>query len=536
MNHALALVSKLKNLQELGLPVNHISDLPENIGDVKQIRLLNLRDNNLTDLPDEISGLKNLNTLYLEDNIIVNPVNSLEKIKKINIKYISLDTGLTDMEIQQLKELFPQTDIVQVRSGKDDPMDTAGQDSDTVFTINTARDSHGTFQIRKQELKAYSTAYLNYSEIFDNEQFGIRFDTLLFDERYADTTYCNTWKISDRTRFPGLILNRYYTLPCFKMKYFDFYCSRAQKRFISKNYPELNVFHGFVWKYDGELSRKQLRKYIFSNGFLSPKKWTDIRIYYNEPEKNFIIELKNEHGFRKIPAIPVKPRLTMDIRDLQKVYQQLFERYTKTLDRRKSSFHRSLFRNKNRYEKAVKKSYEETWRSFSRMYMSKKERSMTEEAWLDYYLMIMENEEEALLNSDISLKYIRRLLEIKKYQSIENDFSNFPSDGIMPVKIQFRDKTDSSCLIISELLMIDTQKQQFMTCEGSWGVKTFQIPLEKTEGVLFIVKLRNGNFGILPHNERSKINLESGEEIILPVEIIDKQLGSVRQVVNKLEL
>ena len=93
-----------KDITNLNLSNNNITQLPVEIGNLSRLTTLYLRNNKLTQLPVEIGNLIQLTTLHLSDNMIENLLNPIiqrviqriENIKKI--KKINKDTIYTDRQ------------------------------------------------------------------------------------------------------------------------------------------------------------------------------------------------------------------------------------------------------------------------------------------------------------------------------------------------------------------------------------------------------------------------------------------------------
>lgn len=62
---------EMEDLEILNLSHNDLSEIPQNIGNLKHIKEINLSDNNLRNLPDTIMELSELNTLNLRNNKLI---------------------------------------------------------------------------------------------------------------------------------------------------------------------------------------------------------------------------------------------------------------------------------------------------------------------------------------------------------------------------------------------------------------------------------------------------------------------------------
>ncbi|MGL4731182.1 MAG: leucine-rich repeat domain-containing protein [Clostridium sp.] len=61
-------IKYLTNIEALNLNANHLTKLPESIGNLKSLQVLELDENNLECIPETIGNLNNLRELYISDN------------------------------------------------------------------------------------------------------------------------------------------------------------------------------------------------------------------------------------------------------------------------------------------------------------------------------------------------------------------------------------------------------------------------------------------------------------------------------------
>ena len=76
-------IQKLNRLQWLRVNANKLTELPSEIGDLKELRGLNVSDNQLVCLPTSIQKLNTLNILYLHKNNLT----ELPVVKSLSAKY-----------------------------------------------------------------------------------------------------------------------------------------------------------------------------------------------------------------------------------------------------------------------------------------------------------------------------------------------------------------------------------------------------------------------------------------------------------------
>jgi len=556
-------ISKLSNLKTLALPINQITDLPTNIGLLKQIEVLDISNNWLTDLPDEMPGMVNLENLDISGNIIISPVNSLGKLKSLNIRYLNLDKGLTTEEKEKLSELFPNAQITEnnvdfiadslaLNNSLSDSTTAAKQALD-ITSIKKEEDSlsYGTFNVQKDQFKIFSLAYLHYATVFNTDLFKNTFDSLLFDERYLDTNYSNVFKMKGRMvplNFPihGVKNSK-------KEIWFDFFISKVGKgldtRYISRWNYELNTFKGMVWVYTGNLSKRQFRKtYLhkgvirgglkfWKTGYLKPRiiYWNDARIYYNQADQNFVIELKDKSGFKKITAYPRLPDEKSTIDKAQKQYTKRYAKYLSVLNKRRIKFQNGLLKEKVLYDAALKKSIDKTWQGFQDMYMSPDEKKLSMAEWLEYYDQVVANEENALYNADASVANIIHSLESQNY--LEVGYSKLiPGDTTLnSINTYYKDE-DQNLLVVSKILLINSTNKTFCRYDGSLGLDPSAVILSSANPVSIVLELRNGDIGVLQKEQYPKDKLNIVSEYTFTVKRISKKLASIGQIMELLNL
>jgi hypothetical protein len=104
-------LSAFKNLSELDLSDNEITDFSSRLRSLTNLQVLNLSGNKLTIIPEDICSLKNLVTLNLSSNKIsagsVSCLSNLERVFLNSNELTTVPAGLTD--IQSLKGIYLQS-------------------------------------------------------------------------------------------------------------------------------------------------------------------------------------------------------------------------------------------------------------------------------------------------------------------------------------------------------------------------------------------------------------------------------------------
>lgn len=534
---AVGAISKMPALTELSLYGNDLTEVPANIGKLEKIEVLDLRSNNITVLKEEMSDLKKSRTLRLEGNYIADPVFELGKAKNPNLKVLTLDKGLNEEDMNEIKKIFPAAQIrevdilteaeLSVDSTPSDTLKLSPEDAFKLKAVLSEKIDTGTFRVQRNEVKALSNAYLYYPKLYNTQKFSYEYDTLLFDVRYFDTTYCNTWKIQPNQKYPNIVLEVFKQSPKGEL-WFDFSREMDRSRFLVKNNPEINAFVGMKWVYIGDpMTRRE-----FKRSYIKNKMYLDARIYYNEPEKNFTIELKEKSGFTKLNAYLRVPDLGSPIESSQKFYTKRYERYLKVLQRREDKFHKKLFRDKSRYDKMFYQREAKIWEVF-RSQMSSRERQMNKEEWLAYYDEIMREEKKALYSSAANAGNLLRSLEIEGYK-IVNAVEMAMANNVKEYSCTFNDE-NAKKIADSKVFIIAPGKKEVYVFEGNLGAKETALFIEFSSNYKIVIESRSGHLALATEDELQKIDYQKSS-LLIPAKVMDKNLTSIGQVRRALKL
>jgi hypothetical protein len=528
------LMDHLPKLKQLSLPVNQISDLPENIGLLKNLEMLDLSDNQLTDLPKQMGEMDSLEVLNIEKNVFINPLKTLEKLKGLNIKYLSVDPVMSDKDREKLAKIFPKAEIVEV-------VDTVSDESTGIGDLNyydslaydTSDYEYRNIIVDGAKFQALSDAYLHYPVIFDRPNFVSTFDSLLFEERYMDTTYSNVWKIQPWRYYDNIRLYLYKSGVKGEI-WFDFTDDYGKNSvpmsdpYVTKNNPEILAFLGMKWVYQGNLTKAQfVNKYIKKGkGY---RYWMDVRIYYNERDKNFTIELKDQNGFTQINAYLRNRSKLIPLEKSQESYEGYFERYTKALDNRRKRFHKRLLKDKGAYDMTLQRSYIGAWESFRRVYMSPEEQRMSIKNWLDYYDKIIADEPKALYNAPPNLSLFERSLIINGYINANNSALFTDTTKMKGVYGMFRDDMQNM-VAVTNVVVVNMNDKSFRTYEGSLGLKNIRLYFLVSAKYAIIAELRNGDVGVVRPSAFMQLYLHQNMEAVIPVERVSRKISTIGQI------
>ncbi|MEB3120454.1 MAG: leucine-rich repeat domain-containing protein [Snowella sp.] len=100
-------IGKLKNLTELYLAFNQISKIPNAIANLTNLTGLYLDHNQISEIPSAITKLKNLTELYLNNNQISKIPNAISELKKLEI------INLSNNQIREIPEAIVQLENLE---------------------------------------------------------------------------------------------------------------------------------------------------------------------------------------------------------------------------------------------------------------------------------------------------------------------------------------------------------------------------------------------------------------------------------------
>lgn len=509
-------LQKIPNLNELAIPVNFITEIPRNITKLSGLQILDVSSNALTELPKAASSFKALNNLSIQGNLILNPAEELEKLKGADIRSLSLDKEISGDEIDKIKKTFPNAEI-------NFPLETKNEmeenDSNLFEHKNLIKPVQQKGRLKaKQETKILSAAYLFYGQIFRNINY--QFDTLTFEERYSNFSYCNVYKAQGPDKYVGGILrlekNRFGTTGKRTETWFRF---KMGDETFGAFYPELKAFLPMYWVYQGELSKKQFKRKIIK------KNWKDVRINLDDNNSLFTIELKGDTSFIKFKAYPLISS-ALPAEKSQKTYSRRYSYYQKMLLQRASRFRKDNKREKRKYDSDFKKLKEYAWVSLQSR-MSDEEKLMSKEDWLDYYDAIIFDEKKALDKSSLLPSFLERALTVRGFRSAIGTFIPKNTISLKSVNVDFLNENGAGALAVNRIYIIDKQNKTCVQNNGTLGIGPNRVVLKQFSNYVLIVELRNGNFGVVGAKEIDSKELFSNNLQYFRVKLFDKNLDTL---------
>lgn len=228
-----------------------------------------------------------------------------------------------------------------------------------------------------QKVEILSDAYLYYPDFFDIEY---NMDTLTFEERYQNFDYARTNKIDWET-----IKKEKNIEPQIKLNLLTTNDNKIwlSLKYSKEHFPELEVYDGMCWIYNSIIDKKD-----FKNKYIKNKVYTDIRLFYDEENNVFTIELKTPDGFIELSAIANFLGGNLDPKVAKEACSLRYPDYKIRLENEAEDLNYSIKKNKSRSARMYQREIDKAWRNLRRK-MSEEENKMSNEEWLNYYKKLM---------------------------------------------------------------------------------------------------------------------------------------------------
>lgn len=538
------LVNQLSKLQlnTLAIPVNYITELPKNIDQLRSLQILDVSNNNLTELPDQVSGLKSINRLSIQGNLLLNPAAELNKLKGANIQFLSLDKEIAAEELENIKKIFPDAEIdFPVQNLTKEPSDPNELYEDKPVVSVPKRS--GELKAKK-ESRILSGAYLYYPTLFQGLVYN--FDTLTFDERYANLGYENVYRIVNinDNRSAGIYFRKWLQGLEKPGKKDEIWFRFGNDAMVYNNYPELRAFSGMYWVYEGTLTKKQFgKKFIKSKRYSMGRRfkrkgtivWNDIRVRFQKNNSLFTFQMKSDTGFIEFNAYPTFPNYPLD--KTRQTYYKRYSLYQKSLFNRSQRFARSYRRNRFSYDASYRRLKSLAWKELQTR-MSDEEKLMSKEEWLDYFDALVSNEESALNNTPLQLPFILRSLNLKGYRPETiatlipqmNPTSN--NYGLKYIEADFKDSKNNSNLPVTTIWILDNKNKKYYQASAALGLIPTPLNIKQFSNYTIMVELRNGGWGCVSSEEIDSKMFEPTKIYSFKTEVLDKNLDNIGKLLK----
>lgn len=518
---------KLTSLSVIGC---NVEDIPYEICSLKSLEILVFKDNVLTEFPTVLHCLKNLKILDVSDNPII--ISSVEELKKnkFSMNKVVVDNDLYPPDVQILHQAFPKSEISIVNSKanqlefESSEIDSAKIKASVDFPVTAKDTSNRIFSVALNK-KAYSDAYTMFPAFFRGLRYN--FDSTFFEQRFLDTSYV-------RGGYRQFRAGNYYddmALRCYKngIGEKNETCFRFPiGSLMSVSFPELMAFSGMYWVYKGDLSKKQFVR------LYKKKRFNDIRIQFNDTEKDFTITLKSIHGFESITAYPRESKST-PIERSQSNYIKRYNRYTKQLFRRSAKFQKTLLRNKKIHDESYKIATENAWRALT-TYMGPKEKKMTREEWLTYYDDIISNESASLEAGPATAPVFSQWLRMNKFVNSNQIRTSSASKLPLSRYEMLCQTSDGTGVPIAIIYLINNQSQTFSILTGSLNSDPISISIENDGKYCMVAQTRSGALAYIDENSFKKSLLQNKSELTIKLNVLDKNLSSLKDLIAGLKL
>lgn len=369
------LVENLKEsqIEELSIPLNSLSDIPEGIRHLKKLKVLDIRKNFLSELPVGVGELENLESFKSEENIFLSVHDELSKLKGLNIKYLSFDAVKTE-ELGNIQSIFPNAVIEkkELDGGIESNIEAAGPSIE-------GRD----FSVIDLGSGSCDRALKQYKALFLGKNNYTNYDSLGFYERLSNSKYSYNEKVLADGRYEGVSLMQHdiWSIKRADVNYPRYKTKKGEIGFSicpdGNLYPELKAFNGMLWVYVGDKNKRD-----FYKTFVKKKSWKDAFLEFDASNETFFIVLKGDF-LEKIPAYPryVNPQSSLKHAKLQ--YARKFQMYEKRLELRSQRFNKDIERLKTKSQLRKQKISNTNWGRL-RKYMCDFEKSFNRVGWMDF--------------------------------------------------------------------------------------------------------------------------------------------------------
>lgn len=535
IQQCISVIKDLPSLKKLSLPVEDICSVPATIMDLKSLESFDISNNTNYDMPADLAEALNKNAES------VNVVEIENSAKKIIIIFPASMENYEGTMPSCLQQIFGENKIT-LRNNNINPVTDVKKE---------VKDVYGEFTEFSSPDYILSEAYLHYARLFN---FGINFDSTLFDERYTSHKYTNTYPINTSQRASTINHSLYLwrkSIPrnLRKNVVFNFRPDGGPYSYSIINFNrEIMRFQGMYWILDEPMRKKDFKKKycrrINRNDSIGLA-WNDIRIFYDDNEKIFTIEMKNANEFSRFKTHPVMEN-SGDPEQSKKQYVSRYLNYSKSLQSRRKSFNIQLIKNKLKSHNQRIKNFNAMWKEFSANYFSDAEKKMTQSQWLEYYDKIIASEKAAFEGTSVSVELLQRYFEIcdvvyenaiysNDPNALINIRNNFPLGQMLfdslrnSYRIDFVDKLENK-LVIQHIFVINNVKKIYFRQLGSLGTDQQNIFLAPSNDIVFIVFLRNGKIGIAKTTEWANGYADINKINKINVDLYDPKLFTFKQL------
>ncbi|MCB0477674.1 MAG: hypothetical protein KDC84_05900 [Crocinitomicaceae bacterium] len=391
---------------------------------------------------------------------------------------------------------------------------------------------HYTLQFSSSNIKVLSDAYLHYGSNFNDIYSMFRYDSTLFNERYNDTCYIKTTlrKEFHNTIREGELGDYYYSMEYgfldakitkVKLKNEKFWALDIGKRKYKEN-EEVYQFDSFTDRIFSVLIFPNMQSKNDLKEFLNKYEIGDHRIYYDALTNTFELELKTRNNFVRKTFFPFYPKMEeMNDVEIADMNYEKFKEYAIELSKKEDKFNRDHIKDLVRVKRDQQKIYDKRWKNFQKLYMSEEEKRMSQEDWMKYYQLIIQDEFRAVMNSEPKKGLFDRYLMEMGYRLSEMDLVN-PNTNLSL-------KSEQGFVLIDELILINLSKMYYAHALNSIA-NNFQLNFTSGDRYALLIKTKTGEYGIItttiPENkELVELEFKSISKDLVSIEMISKKAG-----------
>jgi hypothetical protein len=276
--------------------------------------------------------------------------------------------------------------------------------------------------IERPATRILSDAYLYY-EFTPGRVFGAdEIDTLTFNQRYQNFRYCRVTpktpsRLTGKPRNTSFKINPVRNHVSDKTSFNLSIRHGVHEKFYMRNiiltptsfvqyFPEMRPFRNYDWVLEDGADRRTFRREMRF------QRWYDLRLYHEEGDAHFTLELKGDSHTVSMTVTPVRNKKWMPSYLVYPEPERLYKQYQRSLSRIERQFN-SRLRRSNRLGNTTRVS--EFW---PRAYFSSEERAMTRQEWLDYYADVVFNEAEYLPDAPYYQSLLVRYLDLNGFTEV----------------------------------------------------------------------------------------------------------------------
>jgi hypothetical protein len=394
--------------------------------------------------------------------------------------------------------------------------------ADTVgLSPKPANRKFGTIKAKPTDVVLYSGSYTRFAKLVEVPSRMYVYDSLLFDERFENCKYKGIYRIDNWQTGYRLDVRKSFIKrkACFLLNY-NLKKNKAWKSLIN-TYPELIVFGRGFWVVEDAIKPYEFRK------LYRKTHWNDLRITYNEQDKNFTLLFKGDTSFFTIVAKPIGFRNAKNPEREIASYTELYRNYLRALESRRMKTNKSVVANRLKMEALRKKMLDENWEIFRKNYFSEEERNLSKEEWLALYEEIIADEEKILNQAYPQIDIMERALTLVGFR--EQKLPDFR--GGSSRKLIITDEENHK-LAVKELICLIPERAGYFSFPGGMGIENQNLYNDLNETFSLIAVTVSGKIVLVKDIRLLDLTPDPFNNYRVAAKIFDSDLTSVQQVLS----